>query len=239
MKIERGVTLLELLISISLVSLLSLGVLYSMRVGIDAMDKTNQRFMKNRRALGAEKVLAQQLAGLMPATVECGGPGAPKAPMFQGEPQTMRFVSSYSLAEGARGYPKLLEFTVIPGENNEGYRLIVAETPFASANSLRGLCVGIRADPLTGQPSPLFPPVLSRPDSFILADRMAAIRFVYRNEMPPPVFEQWFPAWQFGKWPSAVRIEMIPMQPDPANLHTGSVTIPIRLTANPYYVQTD
>lgn len=239
MRRERGTTLLELLISISLVSLLSLGVLYSMRVGIDAMDKTNQRFLKNRRVLGAEKVLSQQLAGLMPATVECGGPGAPKAPMFQGDVQVMRFVSSYSLTEGARGYPKLLEYMVIPGENSEGLRLIVSEIPWASTNSLRGLCVGIRNDPVTGQPAPLFPPPSPRPDSFILADRLASVRFVYRETLPPPVLERWYPVWQFSKWPSAIRMELIPLQPEPTNLQTLSVTIPVRLTANPFYAHTD
>ena len=67
---QRGVTLLELLIAVALMSLLSLGVLYSMRVGINAMGKTNDRFLKNRRVLGVEKALAAQIAGLMPVTVE-------------------------------------------------------------------------------------------------------------------------------------------------------------------------
>ena len=74
---QRGVTLLELLIAVALMSLLSLGVLYSMRVGINAMGKTNDRFLKNRRVLGVEKALAAQIAGLMPVTVKCmGGGGA-------------------------------------------------------------------------------------------------------------------------------------------------------------------
>ena len=103
---ERGVTLLELLIAVSLMSLLSLGVLYSMRVGVNAMEKTNDRFLKNRRVLGVEKALAAQINGLMPVTVEClGESGIPggKAVMFHGDPQAMRFVTSYSLQEGARG----------------------------------------------------------------------------------------------------------------------------------------
>ena len=137
---ERGVTLLELMIAVSLMSLLSLGVLYSMRVGVDALEKTNSRFQGNRRVLGVEKALAAQIANLMPVTVEClGGAGgqAGKAVMFHGEIQQMRFVTSYSLQEGARGYPKLVEFTVISGENGNGVRLIVNEIPYSGPFSLR------------------------------------------------------------------------------------------------------
>lgn len=235
---QRGITLLELLIAISLMSMLSLGVLLSMRVGVNAMQKTNDRFLKNRRVLGVEKALAAQLSGLMPVTVECGGaeggPG-PKAVMFHGDPQSMRFVSSYSLQEGARGYPKLLEFTVIAGESGNGVRLIVNELPYVSNFSLRGACVGTQPDPLTGQAGPLFVPVAARPDSFILADKLAGVRFLYREEMPPPMLERWTPKWIANKLPTAIRIEMIPLEPNAANLQVTTVTMPIRITANPLF----
>lgn len=239
---QRGITLLELLIAVSLMSLLSLGVLYSMRVGMNAMQKTNDRFLKNRRVLGVEKALAAQLSGLMPVTVECangqGGPGA-KAVMFQGDPQSMRFVSNYSLMEGARGLPKLLEFTVIAGEEGTGVRLIVNELPYASSFSLRGACIGTQPDPLTGQAGPLFVPISARPDSFILADNLAGVRFVYRDELPPPLLERWTPKWIANRLPSAIRIEMIPLEPNAANLQVASVTIPIRITANPMLLYGD
>ena len=239
---QRGVTLLELLIAVSLMSLLSLGVLYSMRVGINAMGKTNDRFLKNRRVLGVEKALAAQITGLMPVTVECiggGGAAGGKAVMFQGDPQSMRFVSSYSLQEGARGYPKLLEFTVIAGEDGVGVRLIVNELPYSGPFSLRGACIGTQPDPLTGQTAALFPPIAPRPDSFILADNLAGVRFVYRDELPPPLLERWTSKWLANKLPSAIRIEMIPLQPSPANLQVTTTTIPIRITANPMLVYAD
>lgn len=242
---QRGVTLLELLIAVSLMSLLSIGILYSMRVGLNAMEKTNDRFVKNRRVLGVEKALAAQVAGLMPVTVEClapnGGPGVPgaKAVMFQGDPLSMRFVSSYSLQEGARGYPKLLEFTVIAGENGKGVRLIVNELPYVTNLSLRGACIGTQMDPLTGQAGPQFVPIEARPDSFVLADKLAAVRFIYREELKAPLFQRWTPRWVANKLPSAIRIEMEPLDPSPANLQVASTTIPIRITANPMFLYAD
>lgn len=239
---QRGVTLLELMIAVSMMALLSLGVLYSMRVGVNAMEKTNDRFTKNRRVLGVEKALAAQIAGLMPVTVECqGASGMPggKAVMFQGEPMSMRFVSSYSLQEGARGYPKLLEYTVIAGESGQGVRLIVNELPYAGPFSLRGACVGTQPDPATGQAAPLFIPIAARPDSFVLADKLAGVQFVYRDEMPPPLLVKWTTHWLANKLPTAIRVEMIPMDNSPANLHVTTTTIPIRITANPMLIYAD
>lgn len=239
---ERGITLLELLIAVSLMALLSLGVLYSMRVGIGAMERTNDRFTKNRRVLGVEKALSAQIAGLMPVPVECGGgEGAPggKAVMFQGDPTAMRFVSSYSLQEGGRGYPQLLEFLVISGEGGVGVRLIVNEIPYMGPFSLRGGCIGTQPDPMTGQAAPLFIPITPRPDSFVLADKLAAVQFVYMDKLPPPLLMKWTPKWLSNKFPSAIRIEMIPLDNSPANLHVTTMTIPIHVTANPMFVYGD
>jgi len=238
-KTQRGVTLLELLIAVLLMSLLSLGVLYAMRVGMTAMGKTNDRFTKNRRVLGVEKALAAQIGGLMPVTIECPGGEGGKAVLFQGDPQSMRFVSSYSLMEGARGYPKMLEFTVIPGENSVGVRLIVNEIPYSGPFSVRGACVGTQPDPLTGRLAALFLPIMPRPDSFVLADNLAGIRFIYRDELPPPLLERWTPKWLANKLPTAIRIEMLPLELEPANLHVTTTTIPIRITANPMFTYAD
>src|SRR5205085_86805 len=106
---------IELLIAVSLVSFISLGILMAMRVGLNAMEKTNSRFVSNRKAIGVQKILRSQIEGMMPVTGICrpeGGPPAGKFSMFEGRRDQMRFVSSYSLAEGARGFPRLLEFKV-------------------------------------------------------------------------------------------------------------------------------
>ncbi|HHN72816.1 MAG TPA: prepilin-type N-terminal cleavage/methylation domain-containing protein, partial [Thermopetrobacter sp.] len=127
---RAGVTLLELLIAVSLVSLLSTAVLVALHVGLNAMEKTNSRVIRNRRVLGAQRILEQQIAGMIVTVAACGiqagGPVA-ELPFFEGRPQTMRFVSSYSLEEGHRGYPRILEYQVIPRDDGRGVRLIVNE----------------------------------------------------------------------------------------------------------------
>ena len=135
---ERGITLIEMLIAVTLLSLLSVAVLFGMRIGLNAMERSNDRLMTNRKVLGVERVLTQQIAGMMPVMADCvTNPQAPPArlPFFQGEPETMRFVSSYSLNEAGRGYPRVLEYQVIAGENGAGVRLIVNESWYSGPTS--------------------------------------------------------------------------------------------------------
>src|SRR5689334_23168460 len=97
---QSGVTLIELLIAITLVSLLTVGIMFAMRIGLNTMERSNSRFIANRRVIGVDRVMHQQLGGFLPVKAECrNAPNEPPAfvPFFNGEPQMMRFASSYSL----------------------------------------------------------------------------------------------------------------------------------------------
>ena len=85
------------------------------------------------------RILAQQLAGFIPVIAEFlpspDSPAGVKIPFFQGRMQSMRFVSSYSLGEASRGLPQILEFQVIPGEQGNGFRLVVNENVYTGPRS--------------------------------------------------------------------------------------------------------
>jgi general secretion pathway protein J len=238
---RRGVTLIELLVAMTLLSLLSVGVLFGLRIGLNAMDRTNDRLMTNRRVLGVERVLMQQIAGFMPVLADCvTSPQGPPArmPFFQGEPQTMRFVSSYSLNEGGRGYPRILEFQVIPGEEGRGVRLIVNEWLYSGPLSAGGACAGITNIPGIGQQM-IFRPVEISPASFVLADKLAQCQFSYKEEQQLPKPDFWSQKWTRRYAPAALRIEMSPLNPDPARLEVPSIVAPIHTRRNPDFVYTD
>ncbi|MCW5981457.1 MAG: hypothetical protein KIT09_25450 [Bryobacteraceae bacterium] len=226
-----GVTLMELLIAVSLVSLISAGILMAMRVGLNAMEKTNNRLLDNRRVAGVQRVLEQQIAGFMAVTADCRlNPNAPpvKVPFFQGEPQSMRFVSSHSLEEAARGYARILEYQVIPLETGEGVRLVVNELLYTGPDSTGILCIGMRP----GAPTALFRPIKIGPYSFVLADRLAYCRFSYQERLPPPEWRRWTPVWVKPELPSALRIDMAPLEPEPARLPRLALTVPLRVSKN-------
>ncbi len=239
---RAGVTLMELLVAITLLSLLSVGILFAFRIGLTAMSRTNNRLLSNRRVLGVERILERQIAGFIPTKADCRmTPESPpqRVPFFQGEPQTMRFVSSFSLEEASRGYPRVLEYQVIPGENGEGVRLIVNEHLYSGPLSTGRFCLGVRPDPQLATDVIMFRPVAVAPSSFVLADKLAYCRFAYREEPDPPVPAVWRPRWFRDATPIAVRIDMAPLVRDPAKLQVPPIVAPFRADRHPMQNLTD
>jgi prepilin-type N-terminal cleavage/methylation domain-containing protein len=235
-KAERGVTLMELLIAMTLMSLLSTGIVMSLRVGLSAMNKADSKLMANRRVASIERILEEEITSVMPVTADCQRlPEAPPARIafFQGEAQSMRLASTYSLQQGARGIPMILEYQVIPGENGQGVRLVVNEHWYTGPRGAGLFCLGMGADPLTGAQAPQFPPIQIGAGSFVLADKLAYCRFSYRDLLPPPELERWLVHWIKPVLPSAVRVEMAPLVPDSSRLEPVTLTIPVRVTRLP------
>lgn len=212
---RRGFTLIELMIAITLVAALATGMMMAMRTSLLSMEKINGRLQYNRRVMGMERVLTRQIGGVMPVRDECG---EAQEPVFLGGPSSLRLVSSYSMTEGARGYPQLDEFQVVQGE--EGVRLIVTEHRYSGPPSVQPYCGGA-----------LLTPPGEEPSSLILADRLASCRFSYRDQVPDQFpSAKWLPVWDRNDLPGAVRIEMTPLDSSPALLPVMSVTVPVHIT---------
>jgi hypothetical protein len=219
------------LIAITLLSLLSLGMLMAMHLGLTSLGKANDRLMHNRRISGANRVLEAQIAGLIPVPFACRpSPDGPpsRGAFLQGEPQSMRFVSGYSLQEAWRGLPRIVELQVIPGEGGRGVRLIANERLYTGPESLNTLCAGML--PMAeGGARPLFFPILPSPQSFVLADKLEFCGFSYLQSLPPPARDRWRPDWAGNRWPLAVRIEMIALDKKSGQLGPLTITAPIRI----------
>jgi len=233
---QAGVTLIEVLIAVTLLSVLSVAMLFSLRVALQALHKTDEKLLANRRVAGAQRIVLQELEGLVPVMPLCAGhPDSPDMHFvfFQAEPQAMRLVSTFSLQQGWRGPAEILEIFVVPGEEGQGVRLVVNEipyTPFAAGSA----CAGMVPDPLVGTTA-LFTPVVATPKSFVLADQLAYCRFSYlvvppaAQGQPQAVPAQWMTKASGTGWPAAIRIEMAPLAPDPSRLQPITVTAPIRI----------
>jgi hypothetical protein len=202
------------MISITLVAALATGMLMAMRTSLLSMEKINSRLQFNRRVMGMERVLTRQIGGLLPVMSDCG----PGRPMFLGSPDSLRMVSSYSMAEGARGYPQFDEFRVVKGD--EGLRLVVTEHLYTGPSSTEPFCGGEQSAASDVAPS-----------SMILADRLATCTFSYREAITDtPPSEKWLPSWDKPDLPAAVKIEMTGLDSNPALLPVMNVTVPIHIT---------
>ena len=235
---QSGVTLIEVLIAVTLLSLLTLGMLFAMRIGLISLAKTDDKLMTNRRVAGAQRILEQELEGLMPVTLmSCGKtifPGGGPI-FFQAEPQMVRLVSTFSLQQAWRGQPQILEMFVLPGDDGRGVRLVVNETPY-SPTTAGGTCLGVAPDAITGLPAGRFAPPQIAERTFVLADRLAYCRFAYlvkTNRGDQPSGPRWMAAAPGSMWPLAIRVEMAPLEPDPSLLQPVSVTAPLRVYRSP------
>ena len=221
-----GVTLMELLVAVLLLSLLSVGMVLTMRVALSAMNKTDSKLMANRRVASIERILNEEISGIIPVTANCTGGGQPGGilPFFQGEAQSMRLV--------ARGMPMILEFQVIPGEDNEGVRLVVNEQWYTGPRGAGALCIGMGADAVTGRQSPLFVPIQIGANSFVLSDHLAYCRFSFRDtrSRPQPF---WVDHWVTPVLPDAIRVDLAPLAPAPGRLQPAALTVPVRVTRLP------
>jgi len=215
---ERGFTLVEMMIAVTLVAAIITGLLMAMRTGLTAYEKVNRRLEDNRRMMGLEQALQRQFGGMSPATGYCGVNG-PKVAAFNGDAASLRFVSSSSLTEGARGSARVVEYVAAPDPNG-GVRLMMNERLFFGPASLAPLCVG-----------GIFPPVQVTPQSVEMAGKLAYCRFVYRAPVPDsPQGGEWFPVWQRPDLPRAVRVEMMALDPNPSRLPMLTLNVPVHVT---------
>lgn len=218
-----GLTLIEMIIAVTLVAAIITGLLMTMRTGLAAYEKVNQRLEDNRRAMGLDQALHRQLNGMMPVAVTCP---TGLLSVFVGEPQSLRFVSSSSLAEGARGYPRIVEYMVAPDPEG-GVRLMMNERIYTGPSSLTPLCAPQG-----------FVPVALAANSVQMAGRLAFCRFGYRRPvLDSPLGAEWDPGWHLPDLPRAVRIEMAPLAADSSRLPMLTVNALVhvtRLVLQPY-----
>jgi prepilin-type N-terminal cleavage/methylation domain-containing protein len=239
---QAGVTLIEVLIAVSLLSLLSVGILFALRVGLSAMGKANARLMDNRRVSGTQRILEQQIAGFIPVMALCGASAGNRGimvPFLHAEAESMRLVSNYSLQYAGRGLPQILELRVMPTEDGRGVRLVVNELLYNGPAGAGSLCLGLAPDPTSGFAVPQFRPIETSPTSFVLADKLAYCRFSYLGPAPPPAFDAWRPNWIFKRWPIAIRVEMASLEADPSRLHPVTITVPLHVDRDPVFKYED
>jgi hypothetical protein len=230
MRRDAGITLMEVLIAVTLLSALSVGMMLAMRIGISALWRTDQRLMDNRRVAGAQRIVEQQLEGFIPVMSPCGsggGEGGQKVAVFSGQPNTLTMVSAFSLQQAWRGRPQILQFFTMPSDAG-GIRLVVNETPYTGPKFAGQTCTGMSpAKDMAGFVG-RFPQPSGGSGTFVLADRLSSVSFQYLKR-PEKVDEPavWLPQWTRADWPAGIRIVMEPLAPSPARLQPVTITAPI------------
>jgi len=225
---QRGVTLLELMIAVTLVAGLSTGMLMAMRTSLLTYEKTAKKLESNRRFVKTQQILSSQIAAVIPAQGLCvPAEGQPVAvPSFlSGSVDALRLITSYSIAEGARGYPQIVEYHVLPSDRG-GVRLVATEHPYTGPASTTTFCSNASAPGGT---------------AYVLGENLAYCRFSYHEPYNQNTFLEtpWLPLWDRPALPAGVHIEMRPMVPESGGLSVLNVTVPIMVDRDPRSVYDD
>jgi hypothetical protein len=202
----------------------------------------DSHLVMNRRVVNSRAIIENEINGFI-FTMADYRPGTNEfrsVPFLQAEPQSMRFVTSYSLDDGWRGRPQIAVLQVIPGEDKHGVRLIVNEMPYTGGSQAGQTITSIEQDPGSRFAIVHFTPIPPGPQSFVLADRLAYCRFLYLQPLPDAPFQTWRSDWVLpGQLPLGIRIEMAPLDTAGSTLHVTTVTAPLHPVRTPGVVYAD
>jgi general secretion pathway protein J len=211
---RSGMTLIEILVAVTLLGILSVGLVTALQVTAGAWSSARNTRSQDRGIANSNALLHAQFAGVTPVVPQVmnrqlhvsGGP------FFQGEPNSMRFVSSYSMTEGVRGGLQIVELQVSRGE--EGLRLLLTQSPYQGPLSVGRFITGMERTPGSNGMRLLFAPLQPRPDSLIVADRLASVTFSYlrgaRRRGEP---DTWVAIWDNPQQlPQAIRMSIEPLE---------------------------
>jgi type II secretory pathway pseudopilin PulG len=223
-------TLIEILVAVSLMGLLAVAMVTALTVGAGSWQDARERLTLDRRIATANEIFYREFEGIVPLAA-LPAPGQqqaiPRAPFFQGEPESMRFVTNYSVAAGARGGLRVAELRVTP--TPRGSRILLNEAPYRGPADLGRLILGVDRDPASGGPRLVFRPIEAQASSLIVADDLKEARFSYlrtpRTRMEAAL---WVPVWSdMTRLPGAIRVELAANSERPG-LEPISITAPVR-----------
>ncbi|GAB4237222.1 MAG: hypothetical protein Kow00109_11100 [Acidobacteriota bacterium] len=202
----RGFTLLEVIVSFTILALVSGIVFVGLRFALNAYDRAQQRIERSavQRALFGR--LKHQVASLYPVTPmggfleEAGMPDpvqdplrramATRRPLFVGAEDFMVFVSVVSLLNTARPGLTVVRYGLAQDEQGN-YYLGVMETPYTGEGSFAAMVEAPRGTP------------------YPLVEGIRSVAFQYYGFDPASRGYAWFTAWSgpdVGAAPEAVQI---------------------------------
>jgi len=226
---ETGMTLIEVVVAVTLLGLLSTGLVMSFQMGVDAWRDTRDRLTVDRRIATANQILNSALVGMIP--IKGAAPDGPDARgrrflFFQGEPHSMRFVTSFSVTEGMRGGLQVIELQVVSSPG--GRRILLNQSPFMGPLALARFVDGFFNDPDLGGTRPRYRPIVPYATSLVIVDELEDCSFWYleRPRGRDPV-TTWLPVWtKLRELPEAVAINVLP-RIEGNRLRPVSLSVPV------------
>ena len=225
-----GFTLMELLVSMSLMGLVAVAILFGFRIGTNAWAKGGATLDRFRKTQGTFDLLNRQIGSMKAYYSKQKVKEAPvELLLFQGTAVGMRFVSSFSLRSRSAGGLWLVEYFAMKSKESEQMSLMLNETSLPQDNVLsqsvfREVEVGEDNMPVVR-----FPEFRTRQDSMPLVENAREIQFQYFVPLSPQGQSPAQSASAAGKQPlpQGVKIVLRLQESGPVLVNDVSVVVPI------------
>ena len=185
---ERGFTLLELLVAITLLGLLMAALFGGLRLGARVWESAEARLDASARVQVVQEFLRQRLAAALPLEVMMLAEDGRLGFAFRGTAEELRFAGPLPEHLGAGIY--LMQLTLAEG-GAEGERrdLVLRWQPLDPAGD-----------------SPERPP---EPDERVLVEGVEALELAYFGALDPREPADWWPEWtEQDAFPGLVRVQL-------------------------------
>lgn len=221
---RSGFTLLELLIAMTILSLLATTALFGWRIAASAWQKANSHLQESRAILETNQLLLEQMSSVVFYRALTAS-GASEL-FFQGEPQTARFVSRYSLTDRASSGLYRIEYQIV--EQTDGTKqLLLNEFPVRSRQELGALIVD--SETTSDGKVLIFAPFAHMARTRVLLEGLKECRFEYYEPPLPSKPGIWKERWiaNTPELPRSIAIRLV-SQTDSADLKPVSIVAAIR-----------
>jgi prepilin-type N-terminal cleavage/methylation domain-containing protein len=221
-----GFTLMELLVSMSLMGLVAVAVLFGFRIGTNAWAKGGASLNRLGMAQAAFDLMNRQIGSMKAYYSRQTLKEAPvELLLFQGTETGMRFVSNFSLQSRSAGGLWLVEYFVATSKDSRQRNLILNETPLPGDEVLSQSVFSDLEMGEDNRPVVRFPAFRARPDSMRLIENAQEIQFQYF--VPPGPAPAQSISTGKEQLPQGVKIVLRWQEPDLLSAKDLSVVVPI------------
>jgi prepilin-type N-terminal cleavage/methylation domain-containing protein len=215
---ERGFTLLEMLVAVTLVALMAIGLWAAFRISINSWIRGTEFIDRNQRSRSILDLVKKQIAStyglLAPVELETGGA---LYPVFTGIDTSVQFISLNSLRFQDNPGLTLVSYDLVRDPQGEGYALVEREQPYLGLDPSRETAFNDQDEQV-----------------ITIFDDLTSFTFEYFDPGTADRPSRWVTEWnsrEMGKMPVAVSMTMV-SRDSKGGLFNRHLVIPI--VAKPY-----
>ena len=189
---DHGFTLMELLVSITLMSLVAVAIHSGFRLSLNSWEKSEKALQRQRTLQFLLDLITRQVGSMVPFYSRQQLDGTPvDVLLFQGSGQGMRFVSSFSSEARAANGLRLVEYFLTDSPTGEGKALVMNETALPDSSELLGKVFSSFSRGEDNYVVPVFGGFVPASNSVVLAQDLIEAHFEYSRkakdeDVPPP-----------------------------------------------------